>query len=348
METAGTAYLCTFPFWLFVDGRSPLRTTDIPVDNTLLRFYPPFRSGVANHIPMPWVSVHEIPFLAGRKPSGFDQMQLFQVAALPRWPGTTEEGASLRINWGPEWQTTPDPFPMDSVRFDHINRGQQSAENPRLHLRRLLDSLRCQSRQWWIGQSTHPMLGFVRNTFPIDQFGAPKNEPAGDISGRTMKGDEKGIDEAIWDDAIDDVRNQRDRPLYESLYLDGRYFAAQSAYRRAIIDYATACENAIEVHCERIWRQRWPTAAYKRSYLFPSYDLIRNLRNVEERLRISFQDAHDGHSQWLERLWLARGRVAHGKKTAYPSGGALHMVTDEDMKEFESVADVFIEWLKQI
>ena len=110
----GEAGLYTFPFWLYVDTRTPMLGRELLKGGSLIRFYPPFRSASANFMPMPRIRPEAVPFLSEVKPNSL--LPMLHVVTLPIFqpdggPGTI---ALLSDQWGEK----PKIFPMDSLRID--------------------------------------------------------------------------------------------------------------------------------------------------------------------------------------------------------------------------------------
>ena len=258
----GMSFLFSFPFWIFVDTSAAPSIKNVEIDGTRLRIYPLFRSGAANFIPMPPIDPHSIPFAPGTEINIASDFSIPTMAVIPELQLDAKGRAALKQTWGPDWGPMPRMMPMDSLRLDLLradnNDLQAIAENLAL---RLIQSLRSRSRQWWIEQVVD--AGFLRSSFPILEQGQPVELPIFNGRGGTIFGDERPITEDTWKECIDNLRDGAIAPLYDLLVLDARFFAATADIRRSVIDAATACEQARDVHFERWWHVHAPGSPFK-------------------------------------------------------------------------------------
>jgi len=185
----GESFLFSFSFWLLVDASKSLDIRTVEKHGRKFRFYPPFRSGGINRLPMPPIRAENALFLAGRKKAPFPAKgELIVLAAIPQANDPTK--MTLTHELGTDFKTKPSEFPMDSLRIDsfpgtQININQQVVN--------FLDRLRLSSRPWWINRSIDPIVGLQRNAFASDKFGQPLEMPYGGCGARTPNGIEKAV-----------------------------------------------------------------------------------------------------------------------------------------------------------
>lgn len=346
-----TSYLASFPFWVYV-----ARSADSPVIHELeyrgshLRVYPPFRSGPANLLPMPYINGCEVPFQGSARPEISPDFSPMALAVIPTLGVDESHGASLLTVWGEEWDDPPDPFPMNSLRIDVLTAPRDSAgEVARSLLDSLLSQIRVTTRQWWICHSVHPLVGYVRNEFAITVDGRPCEQPAGLGQGRTVTGNERPLTESSWLTVLTEVAHEVQVPLHQELYLDGRYFTAAHDYRRAVVDFAIACEHAKEQTFERLYIEASSgRAEYRRSRILTGHNLPRHLSGSLRRFGQSYEDEHPEQFRALEDLWHARGNVAHGRAPSFRRGGAVYHVDEGECKRFAAAVDHCIRWLGEL
>lgn len=354
--SAGTSYLFTFPFWIYVDTTSPPDIVEITLDGGLLRFYPPFRSAPANFMPMPRVDPRRIPFAPGTNLNISPDFEMPLAAAVPDLLQNSNEKPSFTAIWGTEWPDPPVLFPMDSLRIDALDLpGGQPSAHPSQSLTTFLQLLRYRTRQWWIGRSVDPLLGYLRNTFSVSVEGLPLEVPAGLGQIRTVSGDELAVNGAIWQAALGDLANAKQVPIFQVLLLDARFFVSTHDIRRAILDSAICCENVLDVTLERLWPvRRWPAPGTSRAYSYSramggETNLGVNLATGMDRyIGRSFQREYPNDHEVIENLWSARGSVAHGGAPEYRRNGQLFQAGEHEAKEFVQTAERCVSWLESI
>jgi hypothetical protein len=93
---------------------------------------------------------------------------------------------------------------MDSLRLD-ISVDERSDRDFAEKLAvDLLQLLRWKSDQWWIMRSVQPLLGYVRNDFPVDERGIPNTDfnPSPHTRGHTPYGFEQPITQEMWQEVL--------------------------------------------------------------------------------------------------------------------------------------------------
>ncbi len=150
-----------------------------------------------------------------------------------------------------EFEQFPSIMPMDSLRIDLLSREENKDQIVHSSVSKLIQLIRHKTKQWWMEH--HNTASLLRANFDILKNGFPLEKPWSNAMGRTVTGDEIPIDEAIWEESINDLEQEKVSPLYALLNLDARYFAAISDFRRAVLDAVIACEQARDIHFERLW-----------------------------------------------------------------------------------------------
>lgn len=344
------ALLYSFPYWLLVDTEAAPSIREIIVNGVTLRFYPLFRSGLANFIPMPPIDPYAIPFPSGMSPSLPSGINLPTLAAIPHLELDVHGKASMTLQNSPEWDKRPKIFPMDSMRVDVWGDNSNTAYDLALgEVRKLLQLLRCGSRQWWIEHTV--AAGELRNVLPINRDGSLGGVGSSSrVLGGTVRGDERAIDEALWQKSLTDLENGVTAPLYDLLVLDAQFWGVNNEDRRAVLDAAIACEQARDTHLERLWNAKATGIPYKASRVITGNNLPNHLSSDMERfIARSYEKEHPSEFAIVKELWDARGNIAHGRPNQYVgTDGKLTLIDIEKVKEFIKTAEHCLRWLESL
>ncbi len=346
--TTGTSFLFSFPFWIFVNRDSSLSIQKFHFSGANIRIYPPFRSGQANFIPMPYIDPHAIPFRAGEEIEFAPDFRILSVTTIP---GLDSEGRPTAFAvWESDWQCPPRAFPMDSLRLD-VYAGSNAARVSMEVRNQLMSLLRWRSRQWWINRSVDALLGQLRNTFPVTPRGRPLDQPEGESQFRTFHGDEQIIDEHLWLQVINDIRNGIQVPAEEMLLLDAKFYMNSGDVRRAVLDAAGACEIAKDEAFERLWPKYGTGKQYRRGRVTQAkgYDLDRHISSgMKEYAGRSYADEQPTMFKAIEDLWNARGNIAHGHENVFYRNGKRYVVNQEVALKFAIAVEDCVHWLQAL
>ncbi len=283
LKPSGTALLYTFPFLIYVDSRSLIKAKEVVIGDTTIRIYPFFRSGKANFIPMPSINVENIPFIDGLNIKPNKNLSIPTLAAIPSLERDIDGNLNMLICFKEEFERSLDIMPMDSLRIDLLSREKNKDQIVHNSVSKLIQLIRHKTKQWWIEH--HTTASLLRANFPILRNGFPIETPWSNAMGRTVAGDEVPIDEAIWKETINDLEQEKASPLYALLNLDARYFAAISDFRRAVLDAVIACEQARDVHFERLWSMKAAGVPFKINRVLSGVNLPTHLRACLKSLR---------------------------------------------------------------
>lgn len=341
----GTAFLLTFPFWIFVSLQDAPAFREFHFEGVKVRVYPPFRSGPANFLPAPHVKLEAVPQLVqlGR-PILVLQGLPPTLAMIPKFGIDAHGKMAALACFGPEFKEGElDPFPMDSLRVDVL----KAKPDPVLNdvVARLLDMSRWRATQWWIRRSIDPLAGYVRNAIDLDQTGAFQSpiRPYGGV--HTVVGDEVPITDQLWGDCISRVARGElaSQPVLRTL--DALHSAACREYERAVIEAAIGVEQAKDNAFRRLW-PRVRTGAYRRGKVLTGSDVHEHITRVlEGYIGRNYATEHPENAAIINQLWFARGNVAHGSGAYYRSDGAMQPVDQPTAKRFAMVARHCVNWL---
>jgi hypothetical protein len=330
-EAAGTSYLYTFPFWVYLDPASPPEILSSHLRDYSFRLYPPFRSGPANFTTMPEVAPLNIPFVSGQRPDIGPDLKIPSQVLIPDLVRREGGRRAAMLVTGSEWNKLTETPPADSLRVD-VWRAPNTQQIADRLVQRLISLLRWRSRQWWVGRSIDAWLGYRRCTFPISEDGSPLSGPEPhaqlNVIGSnilTVIGDERPVDRAIWESVSNDLASSNDSPSHIIYLLDARYFTFRGDLRRGILDMVVACEQARDLAFERLRRKVRGT------------DLLSHITDELKRVGgRSYEEEHPSDYQWVRKLWITRGNIAHGRPTA---------LDDLTAFQFLRAAEQCVQWL---
>lgn len=336
IEYSGMAYVYSFPFWLYVDTSSPLPVEEVQLGELEVRIYPPFRCGPANFISMPHIDFQQIPFLPDANPNKL-QFKILHAVAYPLLEINREGKTSLFVATTGKWDKQINPFPMDCLRMDILQKEKEGDLNiAKPIVRKLLDLIRWYTKQWWINHSIDGLLGYQRSKFPIAKNGIILKEPLSCGSMRTISGDERPLNTDVWRSVIGDLNSQKEPPSYDLLLLDARYFSSVGDIKRTVLDLAMACEQALALAVNRIRRSQIGNKPIK----LPGNDLSKKLgTHLKKYTTRSYQDEAFMEFSIIKNLWSTRNNVAHGKQVK---------VGEKEVNEFIRSSQHCIRWIESL
>lgn len=342
----GDAHLYTFPFPLFVDTEDPPAITEIKYSDCRLRFYPPFRSAPANFTPAPRIDGASIPFRYGDRPDR--SLDVPHPAVLPLLDLKPNGGTEALILLGPAWPRKLRTFPMDSLRVDAYGAHGESAANAAT--RALLSKLRWLTRQWWIGRTTLPAAGYLRSTFAVTDHGRFVKMSHAYTGFRKFFADERGITQSTWAAALESTRTHATELLHHDLLMDARAAWYEDDFRRLLLDAATACEMAKDLAYERLWPATGRRGEFRKGRVreLKGWDLHEQIgERLDTYVRRSYQREHLERYNSVERLWKARGDVAHGIEPRFLADATRQERIDQT-KKLVLVGESCVEWLDSL
>lgn len=354
IDTDQRAYVFTFPFFMLVNMKNKPELRMVELDDARLRIYPPFRSAPANWTVTPVLMASKIPFLTGREPKNkdFSFRSLWNVAAYPGTEGNSKiAGDNMTLVWKDSWnhEKFSDIFPMDSIRVDMIPRGK--AVNAYLieeFISRLVENVRCVTKQWWIGRSSDTFTGWKKASFEIDKYGKMLGQVGAYGSGSSVSGIEKPLDKSKWNEVLSRCENGIDPDISDYLLLDASYFFAKNDMRRFVMDAATTCEIEKDNAFERLWK-RYKNTNFRKGKAMSGWDLGRHLdSDLENLCGRSLKKECPEIFMLIENLWDARGNVAHGEGAKFKRDGSAVEISNKNGKVIMSAARECVEWLRNL
>ena len=343
----GLSFLFSFPFHIFVDNTTPLTIKEITVDDSLVRIYPPFRSGKANFIPMPEINVQKIPFVKGvvhRIDSNFKIPNLVVVPQI-------ESGKhSLLPTDRPDEQFKSAFMPMDSLRIDVIAQPASKARNVCFKsVSNLIQIIRVNTNQWRMEQMSD--AGLLRATFNILKDGKPLEKPWGEGKGTTFGEKELSLNEVIWQQSITELENGLIPVPYKLIILDAKYLSLLGDIRRSVLDATIACEQARDVQFERLFQSQNAGKPFRISKFLSNHSLPTHLSNDLLKLsngKHSYEQAEPERFEKIEDLWNVRENIAHRRPNQFYRDGIQYEINSENLKIYIEAVEHCIDWLENI
>ena len=341
---AGFAHLFSFPFWLYVNLDSALKTgLSVFPKRIGLRFYPPFRSAPANFSGMPGISGTAIPFDDRVRPE--QPLVVIQMAVAPLL--SAEGGPGTISHWGPNWNNPPRLFPMDSLRIDVVGTTAREIGLDAI-VRRLLERLRVKTCQWWIMRAGASHLGYERNNFPINKHGGSLALSANaEEHVRIPFGFESAINDHLWTTCVEEAVRGVETSVAELSLLDAFYFVAAEDTRNAIMHGCWALEQAVETEFTRLWRAQGRRKKL-RGHDLTGLDATTHLsRDADRYFHRSFSREFPCGFRALRKMWRVRNDIAHGR-WGQDTIGTATAVSNEDLEIMTRSARVALRWLRSL
>ena len=319
LKPSGNTYVFSFPYYVLVDTTELLKVKEINFGNTMVRIYPFFRSAKANFIPTPSISPHNIPFLEGAQKNISSNFVIDTMAVLPIY----KDGQFLRneVISSEEFRPSMEIIPMDSFRIDVFEQNEEKAHNIAEEcFRELIQLVRYATRQWWVEHISNS--GLLKCSFPILKNGYALEQPTiyGSSAVTINKNNPTCVDEIIWENVIDCLEKGLTVPLYKLLILDARHFSATKNYRRAILDAVISCEQARDIHFERIYKLKSIGSKFRLGKVLTGNNLPTHLSEDLVKLtngKYSYEKDFPKEFELIKNLWNVRGNIAHGRPMQY-------------------------------
>ena len=317
----GESRLYLFPFDILCEDISPPPRT-FRVRGGSYRVYWPFKNGGGKGSELQQVAMASVPFLPRKRPERPEDRQLHGFT------GTHRSGDETR------------PI-ADAIRVDCY-----PGDAPDM-MGRLVPLLRWITRQWWVDRDRKHDEAYRRNSFNVDRAGAMVGGVAIMLRMAGRFNIEAPLDENRFWYAVESALAGKTAPLAALLYLDAIYYLNTNDLRRSILDASIACELLLLDHGGRMV-DRGTTSVKQVRRSFKEAKLSYNLdRGLEETLGRSFAKELPGDFARIDRMWVARGNVAHGKPPYVSVGAGRRSMTHADQVEaLKSVLKLFI-WFQE-
>jgi hypothetical protein len=323
----GHASILSFPFRIYGDAFLPRLDGNVSGGDLRIRIYPPFRvrdhgSPLSPQVPFPaWTAFEWHPKLAKEK-------------RLP-----------------PPKDLTPTPFgdrAYDAFRLDAW--GANCEQRGQKFARQFLRWIRRLSEQPWIGAFESQTDPLVKGSFQIDEHGNAIDTPyvyavvqASDGFRHPMRRDE-------WEEAFRRTLVDEEPETYWLLYMDAVNNQSMQRIGEAILSLALSLEVArdtlLEKFAARVDRSE---AGVRLGSPFDGDDLRKHITTHLElasgrNLRTERLDLW----QAVDDLYVARHKVAHGKRAIVRAPGGVRATIGEDIKRWITAVRATIVWMEDV
>jgi hypothetical protein len=335
------AFVHTFSFWFWAEASLRTIYSERTIEGRLVRFYGPVRMGPANFHPTPSVQPELVQSIKGARPA----RERFVAPTPVAYPGIPDAVGQhgIVVVLTPEFDHELDPFPANALRVDLLE-PDEHPNNLEL-VTRLLEWIRVLTRQWWIGQP--PTLISERITFPINPTGEPLQSAYGNSGPVMMYGDEEALTVKHWTRAMDHLADGCEPPAADVLLLDARFHASAGLLRRAILDAAVACEEALVSEAARVWSRSAPEVEFRPGRVFRGTDLTTRLDEDLKRLSgISLKEQNPDLFERISLLWRTRHACAHTNRATVPAEGGPRALDVDGAKLLVRAAEEGVAFLR--
>lgn len=254
---------------------------------------------------------------------------LFRLSANPL---ITDEGKpAILLNTGGEYAPTlpRDTFPV------MIAGSNWSAYSPHAEacISLALEWVRTTTKQWWAGRSSESLTGNLHVLFEL-QNGSLYASPIPTCRQTSPFSGTQRLSALQWQEIIGFVhKGERPSPRH-SFLADAVYFYLLKDFRVSLITLATAFESARDILSD------------KRNLRFNGSDLIRHVSREMDRQTGRSLERDDGDAfEFLKRVWIARGHLAHGKAMKWD---ADEQFGDAIAEHFFATANRVLAWFDDV
>ena len=203
--------------------------------------------------------------------------------------------------------------------------------------RKFIAFVRDWTRQWWVGRGREHTEDRLRHTFLTDSRGVRVSPLTSRHTAFSLLGIERPLDAKKFQSVCQFLEGGS--PVWQSwqTFYDAVYHYASGDLSRAVL----AAGSAVELERDRI--------AQRARVRFRGTALLRHIDVDSKRMfGRSFKEESRAEFKHVERLWLARHDVAHGKLPVIREGGETRPLTDPDMNPLlDSVLQLLL-WLRQL
>lgn len=323
----GYASILSFPFRIYGDAFLPRLDGVVAGGELSIRIYPPFRvrdrgSPLSPQVPFPMWTAFEWH---------------------PKLPKDKRLAPPKDLTPTPFGDRAYDAFRMDAWGVNCEQRSQQFAHQFLRWIRRLTE-------QAWIGafeSQTDPM---VKGRFQIDECGRAIDTPYVCGVFLTSDGFRHPLRSDEWKEAFQRTLAAEEPETYWLLYLDAVNNQSMQRVGEAILSLALSLEVARDALFETF------AASVDRSETgirlgspFDGDDLRKHLsRHLElasgRNLRVERPDLW----QAVDDLYVARHKVAHGKRPIVRMPGGVRATTGEDIGRWSKAVRATIVWMEKV
>jgi hypothetical protein len=286
------AYIFHYPFKIWVTQEvAEALPHAVQVNGQMLTIYRPFQSRLDEKLPfVESIPMKNVPFRPGTVAPDFEWM------ITPTQATEQPQDYALR---------------KDSLRIDCAK--DLPYEFAAASAERFVSLIRYLTNQWWIKRGReHPRTN-VRHWFNANTAGERLSSIGTFTFFYGKLGFERPVDVAIWEQAIATLCGGSRIPISWELFLDAVYFHASDELRRSVLELAISNELLVAETVEQ-WAATGKINEAKATQLLGGKDFLNHLSRVGREYGRSFQKEHAVEFDWVKAIWIARGKLAHGKE----------------------------------
>lgn len=328
-ETSGFAQVYSFPFRVYAS--EPLGKVDVrsPDKRHRFRVHPP-------------LLVREDGPPASPDPP-LEKWPDFRRAKGAAWPFKGDELTNIQIN--PLSGTEP----FDAIRVDAWGSTAEKELNGFVNI--LLEAMRLNTHQAWIGTVEVHTDPNIKYAFPIDVSGGAVEPPMPYGKRCALPPAIRPLSADLWEEAIRYAAAKGEPPTHWSTYLDANIYRALGRTGSAVLALALS----MEVARDTVFPRFAPTEE-KHGVGEVLADPFQGTTDLLKHLSSLLEEAHpDGRNLKKEnadlasdvyKLYVARHHIAHGGKPMYPEEerGMIPVESNTLAKWTESVHHVLV-WM---
>ena len=254
---------------------------------------------------------------------------IIDIFALAAHPAINEDGIpgiTLSNEHAPLDSLPRDTFPI-VITHDNWRKFLPVAEGM---LADLHGRIRLATGQWWVGRPSEHLTGNCHVTLDADANGVTLIPSPTCRQTRPFENTQR-LSPTIWGSLFDDLAADRKVSTPHLLESDAVYFYAIKEFRISLITLATAFESARDLLSERL------------RISFKGTDILKHLSvNLESRAGRNLETENADLYEFLKRVWIARGNLAHGRNLLWGSAGV--QFGDQPAEHFFQPAKRLLDW----
>lgn len=296
-------------------------------DGARLEFLSPIRIGDPAWRAVPRFTVDRFK---QEYPSADGVFDLFALAAHPAINDDGSPAIMLSNEHAPLASLPRDTFPV-LITHDRWQNFLPLAENL---LADLLGRIRLATGQWWVGRPSEHLTGNCHVTLNADDQRMSLIPSPRCRQTRPFEGTQR-LSPSLWASIFSDLRNGGLVSTPRLLESDAVYFYAIREFRISLITLATAFESSRDILSDRVGKR------------FKGTDITKHLStNLDAGLGRNLAREKPDLYEFLKRVWIARGNLAHGRPLVWGATGA--QFGDQSAEHFFDPAKQLLNWLDTV
>ena len=314
------AYIFEYPFDVLVSPEVNA-ILDVRLQGEDVTIYPPFRSRTL-----------KLPFVRAISPKTLPH----RLAATA--PDFDWLSAPVEIGTQPDdYEKRRQSLRIDIPRHLPFEFAEDIADS-------LIDLIRAHTNQWWIKRGRdHPRTN-IRHWFEANGLGERLSGIGTFAFFYGKLGFERTMDSDIWNNVVSDLVAAKHIALSQDTFLDSVYFHASDDLRRCLLELGISNEVLLTEILDE-WVAAGEIQHRSVSQLLGGKDYLLHLSRTGKFRGRSFEVERPTEFEWIKAIWIARGKLAHGRPPVAHSGRPLSL--DDGPSIFASTIELR-KWLAGI